>query len=223
MSHPIPATLYRIAAASGCGSAAVLLINAAKRAEVIPTSAFTQLIAPVAQILALALVTALYFAFGRRTGIFGLVAYLLNAFALSALVGVEFVINLVFRDLPAETVAALRAGSLGIALTAASILFLLGTLAFVTAMLRTREVPAAPLVLYAIGAVPIALRAFVPEAVLDLGLAVLAVGVAWLGIWLFNRSNRIATWTVNGARPAYRDAAVYPSAIRPGSPGPQAQ
>jgi hypothetical protein len=207
MSHPIPATLYRIAAASGCGSAAVLLINAAKRAEVIPTSAFTQLIAPVAQILALALVTALYFAFGRRTGIFGLVAYLLNAFALSALVGVEFVINLVFRDLPAETVAALRAGSLGIALTAASILFLLGTLAFVTAMLRTREVPAAPLVLYAIGAVPIALRAFVPEAVLDLGLAVLAVGVAWLGIWLFNRSNRIATWTVN-ARPAYSDAAV---------------
>lgn len=197
MSHPVPATLYRIAAAAGCGSAAVLLINAAKRAEVIPTSAFTQLIAPVA---------ALYFAFGRRTGIFGLVAYLLNAFALSALVGVEFVINLVFRDLPAETVAALRDGSLGIALTAASILFLLGTLAFVTAMLRTREVPAAPLVLYAIGAVPISLRAFVPEAVLDLGLAVLAVGVAWLGIWLFNRSNRIATWTVNGARPAYRDA-----------------
>ena len=208
MSHPVPATLYRIAAAAGCGSAAVLLINAAKRAEVIPTSAFTQLIAPVAQILALALVTALYFAFGRRTGIFGLVAYLLNAFALSALVGVEFVINLVFRDLPAETVAALRDGSLGIALTAAPILFLLGTLAFVTAMLRTGEVPAAPLVLYAIGAVPISLRAFVPEAVLDLGLAVLAVGVAWLGIWLFNRSNRIATWTVNGARPAYRDAAV---------------
>ena len=83
MSHPVPATLYRIAAAAGCGSAVVLLINAAKRAEVIPTSAFTQLIAPVAQILALALVTALYLAFGRRTGTFGLIAYLLNAFALT--------------------------------------------------------------------------------------------------------------------------------------------
>ena len=208
MSHPVPATLYRIAAAAGCGSAVVLLINAAKRAEVIPTSAFTQLIAPVAQILALAFVTALYFAFGRRTGIFGLVAFLLNAFALSALVGVEFVINLVFRDFPAETVAALRDGSLGIALTAASILFLLGTLAFVTTMLRTREVPTAPLVLYAVGAVPVALRAFVPEAVLDLGLAVLAVGIAWLAIWLFNRSNRIATWTVTGTPPAYRDVTV---------------
>ena len=208
MSHPVPATLYRIAAAAGCGSAVVLLINAAKRAEVIPTSAFTQLIAPVAQILALALVTAIYFAFGRRTGIFGLVAFLLNAFALSALVGVEFVINLVFKDIPADTVQALRAGSLGIALTAVSILFLLGTLAFVTAMLRTREVPTAPLVLYAVGAVPVSLRAFVPEAVLDIGLAVLAGGVAWLGIWLFNRSNHIATWTMAGTPPAHRNVAV---------------
>jgi len=192
MSHPVPATLYRIGAAAGCGSAVVLLINAAKRAEVIPASAFTQLIAPVAEILALALVTALYFAFGRRTGTFGLVAYLLNAFALSALVGVEFVINLVFRELPADTIAALRAGSLGIALTAASILFLLGTLSFVATMLRTREVPAAPLVLYAVGAIPISLRANVGEAVLDLGLVVLAVGTAWLAIWLFGRARHIA-------------------------------
>lgn len=203
MSHPVPATLYRIGAAAGCGSAVVLLINAAKRAEVIPISAFTQLIAPVAEILALALVTALYFAFGRRTGTFGLVAYLLNAFALSALVGVEFVINLVFRELPADTIAALRAGSLGIALTAASILFLLGTLAFVATMLRTREVPVAPLVLYAVGAVTVSLRAFVPEAVLDLGLAVLAVGTAWLAIWLFGRSNRIASWTITGTPPVH--------------------
>jgi hypothetical protein len=183
-----------------------LLINAAKRAEVIPTSAFTQLIAPVAQIMALAFVTALYLAFGRRTGVPGLVAFLLNAFALSALVGVEFVINLVFRDLPGDTVEALRAGPLGVALTAASIMFLLGTLAFVITMLRTREMPTAPLVLYAVGAVPVSLRAFVPEAVLDLGLAVLAVGIAWLAIWLFNRSNRIATWTMVGTRAAHRHA-----------------
>ncbi len=204
MTHPVPATLYRIGAAAGCGSAVVLFINAAKRAEIIPTTALTQLIAPVAQILALAFVTTLYLAFGRRAGTFGLIAYLLNAFALATLVGVEFVINLVFRELPADTIAALRTGSLGIALTAASILFLLGTLAFVTAMLRTREVPVAPLVLYAAGAVPIALRAFVPEAALDLGLAVLAVGIAWLAIWLFGRSNRIVSWTITSTPPAPR-------------------
>ena len=38
MSHPVPATPYHIAAVAGGGSAVILLINAAKRAEVIPTS-----------------------------------------------------------------------------------------------------------------------------------------------------------------------------------------
>jgi hypothetical protein len=203
MSHPVPATLYRIAAFAGCGSAAILLVNAAKRSEVIPTTAFTQLVAPLAQILALALVTALYFAFGRRAGTFGLVAFLLNGFALASLVGVEFVINLVFRALPSGTVQALRAGPLGIALTAASVLFLLGTLGFVVAMFRGREVPPVALVLYAVGAIPVSLRAFVPEAVLDLGLVVLAVGIAWLAIWLLGRSSRITTWTTTSS-PAVR-------------------
>jgi len=194
MSYPVPATFYRIGAAAGSGSAVILLINAAKRAEVIPTSAFTQLVAPLAQILALAFITALYFAVGRRAGTFGIVAFLLNAFSLAALVGVEFVINLVFADLPSHTIDALRAGTLGAALTVASISFLLGTLAYATAMLRSREVPTAPLVLYAVGAVPVSLRAFVPEAALDLGLVTMAAGVGWLAIWLFNRSSRITTW-----------------------------
>jgi len=77
----------------------------------------------------------------------------------------------------------------------ASISFLLGTLAFVAAMLRIREVPTTPLVCYAVGAVPVSLRAFVPEAALDLGLVTMAVGVGWLSIWFFNRSSRITTRT----------------------------
>ena len=75
----------------------------------------------------------------------------------------------------------------------ASIAFLLGTIGYVAAMLRSREVPTVPLALYVVGAVPVSLRAFVPEAVLDLGLVVLAVGIAWLSIWLFNRSSQIST------------------------------
>ena len=199
MSHPIPATLYRIAAVAGGGSAVILLINAAKRAEVIPTSAFTQLVAPLAQILALALIAGLYLAFGRRAGTFGLVAFLLNAFALAALVGVEFVINLVFAELPDQTIAALRDGPLGVALTVTSISFLLGTLAYVAAMLRSRDIPRAALVLYAVGAIPVSLRAFVPEAALDLGLVTMAAGAAWLAIWLFTRTNRVATWADQAA------------------------
>jgi len=194
MPQPVPATLYRIGAVAGVGSAVVLLINAAKRAEVIPTSAFTQLVAPLAQILALALVTALYFAFGRRTGTFGLVAFILNAFSLAALVGVEFVINLVFADLPDRTVDALRDGTLGIALTVVSVSFLLGTLTYVAAMVRSHAVPAAPLVLYAVGAVPVSLRAFVPETALNLGLVTMGLGAGWLSVWFFNRTSRISTW-----------------------------
>lgn len=61
-------------------------------------------------------------------------------------------------------------------------------------MLRGREIPTVPLVLYAVGAIPVALRAFVPEAALDLGLVTMAVGIGWLAVWLFNRSSRITTW-----------------------------
>jgi len=44
------------------------------------------------------------------------IAFLLNAFSLAALVGVEFVIDLVFADLPDHTIDALRDGTLGVAL-----------------------------------------------------------------------------------------------------------
>ena len=75
----------------------------------------------------------------------------------------EFVINLVFTDLPDHTIDTFRNGTLGVALTVASISFLLGTLAYVAAMLRTRQVPMIPLVLYAVGAVPVSLRAPCPR------------------------------------------------------------
>jgi len=96
------------------------------------------------------------------------------------------------------------AGTLGIALTVASISFLIGTFAFVISMLRSREIPTAPLVLYAVGAVPVSLRAFVPEAALDLGLVTMAAGAGWLALWLFNRSSRITTWGETAAVRAHQ-------------------
>lgn len=195
MSAPSTATLYRIAAYAGIGSGLVLLINAAKRSGLIPVTAATQLIAPLAQVLALALIAGLYFAYTRRTGTFGLTAYLLNAGALAALVGVEFVINLVFAELPANTIAELRAGPLGIALTVASISFLLGTLAFAVALLMARKAPAAAVTLYALGAVPVALRAAVPEWALNAGLVAMAVGIGWLSVRMLRDASTHAETT----------------------------
>ncbi|MER9304838.1 hypothetical protein NKJ06_28275 [Mesorhizobium sp. M0293] len=182
------ATLYRLAAVAGVGSALILLVNAAKRSALIATTDLTQLLAPIAEILALGLVVGLFLAFGRRAGLFGTIGFVINFVALASLVGVEVVINLVFSKLPLTTIIELRAGPLGLALVLSSVLFLVGTLAFVISLVVARGVPRIPLALYFIGAAPIALRAFVPELALDLGLVTLAAAIAWLAGWLWMRA-----------------------------------
>ena len=182
------AALYRLAAAAGAGSALVLLVNAAKRSRIIATTDLTQLFAPVAEILALGFAIGLFLAAGRRAGLFGVVAFVSHFIALASLEGVEVVINLVFSKLPVETIAELRGGPLGLVLTVTSLLFLFSSLAFVISLVVSRSVPRVPLALYAIGAAPISLRAFLPEWALDLGLVTLAAGIAWLAGWLWTRA-----------------------------------
>jgi hypothetical protein len=177
--------LYRITSLSGMGSALILLMNAAKRSGLIATSNLTQILAPFAEILALGFITGLFLAVGRRAGVFGLIAFLLNFAALASLEGVEVVINLVFSKLPMPTIIELQAGPLGLVLVATSVLFLFGTLAFVISLVIGKNVPRLPLALYFLSAVPIALRAFVPELALDLGLVGLATALVWLAIWLW--------------------------------------
>lgn len=127
-------SVYRSAAVAGLASGVVLLVNTAKRAEVIPISAATQLVAPLAQVLALALVVALFARTGRRSSTFGVVAFGLNFTAIALLVGVEFVLNLVFPRVDGATVESLRAGPLGVALTVSSILFLISTTLFAASL-----------------------------------------------------------------------------------------
>ncbi len=185
------ATLYKIASIAGVGSALILLINAAKRASLIPATDLTQLLAPFAEVLALGFVVGLFMAFGRRAGLFGAIAFVMNFIALASLEGVEVVINLVFAKLPLETIMELRAGPLGLMLTVTSMLFLVASLAFVISMFAGKGVPRIPLALYAIGVVPIALRAFVPEIALDLGLVTLAAAIGWLAVWLWVHANSV--------------------------------
>lgn len=184
----LSSSLQRLAGIAGLLSAGVLVVNAAKRAHLIPTSALTQLLAPLAEVFALALITALYLICEPRLGRLGRVAFAVNYLALGLLIGVEFVINLVFAQLEPGQIADLRSGPLGAALTIASVLFLIGSVGFAAALLPTALPPRGALILYAVGSVPVALRAFVPELVLDVSLAVLAGGVAWLSVWLVNTS-----------------------------------
>jgi hypothetical protein len=177
----------RLAAVAGLAAAAVLFINAAKRAGLIPISSATQLVAPLAQALAIILVVGLGAVAMRQSSRYSSVALALNVLGLAAVTGVEWVINLVFVGLDPAQIAVLRTGPLGTALLSASITFLLGSLLYCSALLRDGTAPRIPIIAYAIATVPIALRIFVPELVLDVALALLGASVVWLAIWMLVR------------------------------------
>lgn len=177
---PSSALLGRLGALAGLLSAVVLLLNAAKRGGIVEASPLVQLAAPVAQLAAILLFAAI----AARAGLAGwrLIPGLAAIIAMAALVGVEFILNFVFPYVSPETTAALRQGPLGIALTVASIAFLLTSLALVAAWWGV--VPRWAVLLYAIGTLPVGLRAFVPEAALLAGLIAMAVGALGLAVGL---------------------------------------
>jgi hypothetical protein len=187
---------FRLAAIAGIAAAAILFVNAGKRAGFIPLSPFTQLIAPLAQAFAIVLIIGLAQAALRRTGRFSAIAIDVNLVGLAAATGTEWVINLVFAQLDATTVAALRSGPLGIAFLGASLVFLAGSLLFCAALLRDERAPKVPTVAYALASIPIGFRNLVPEIVLDLALTVLAASVLWLGLWLLTRPDPATTQKV---------------------------
>jgi hypothetical protein len=174
----------RLAAVAGLASGVVLFVNAAKRAGLIPISPATQLVAPLAQALAIILVVGLAAVAMRQSSKYSSVALALNVLGLAAVTGVEWVINLVFVGLDPAQIAVLRGGPLGTAFLATSVIFLLGSILYCSALLRDGKAPRIPVIAYAIATVPIALRIFVPELVLDLSLALLGASVTWLALWM---------------------------------------
>jgi hypothetical protein len=174
----------RLAAIAGILAACILFVNAGKRAGIIPLSPLTQLIAPLAQAFAIVLIVGIAHVALRRTERFSAIATAVNLVGLAAATGTEWVINLVFAQLDATQITALRSGPLGIAFLAASVLFLAGSLLFCIALFRGGTAPVIPTAAYALASIPIAFRSLVPEIVLDLALAVLAASVLWLALWL---------------------------------------
>ena len=185
---------------AGFISAVVLVVNAAKRAEILALSPATQLAAPLAQLMAIGLIVGIFVATPAIRGRLGSIGVVLYVASLVALVGVEFVINLVFPYVAPEIVGELRAGPLGIAFTVASISFLLGTIIFYAALWPVADSPKIAIIVSVISSVPIALRSAFPEAVLQVGLVGLAIGVSLLAIWLI-RAGRLNSAIVASRAP----------------------
>jgi hypothetical protein len=180
--------LVRPAGIAGVVTAAILLVNAAKRSGLIATTDVTQLVAPVAQLAAIVFLLGLL-AWAPptrlRTGV-----VVTNVVVLAALVGVEVAINLVFAQVGDAVTSELRSGPLGVLLTVASVSFLLASLALVAAY-WTAGAARWPLLVYGVGTVPVALRAAVPDALLNAGLVLMAAGVLALAVRLVAVPTRV--------------------------------
>lgn len=174
----------RFAAIAGIVAAAILFVNAGKRAGLIPLSPLTQLIAPLAQALAIVLIIGIALVALNCRKRSSAIAVAANLVGLAAATGTEWVINLVFAQLDQSHITALRAGPLGIAFLVASVVFLAGSLLFCIALFQEGAAPKIPTVAYALASIPIGFRNVVPELVLDSALAVLATSVLWLALWL---------------------------------------
>jgi len=179
----------RFAAIAGIFAAVILFVNAGKRAGLIPLSPVTQLVAPLAQAFAIILILGVAQLALDRTRRFTAIAVGANLVGLAAATGTEWVINLVFAQLDASHITALRSGPLGIAFLLASVVFLAGSLLFCIAVFKEGTAPKIPTVAYALASIPIGFRNLVPELVLDSALAVLAASVLWLALWLLTSAN----------------------------------
>lgn len=174
-------TLRRLGGLAGVLCGLALCFNAARRGEIIPTTQFTRSLAPLAQLFGLFLLTTLYVRVRAATGRLGLTGYALNSAGLAGLVGAEYIVNFVFPYLPQDEVQRFVDGHAGAMFTLTQVVFLTGALVFAAAMLRSRRLPAGPVLLYAVGAVPIGLRGVLPDVTLNPGLVVAAIGAIWLG------------------------------------------
>ncbi len=181
-------SLSRLAGWAGLASAAILLLNAARRGGLIPDNLpVTHALAPLAEAFGLLLVTGLFLAARRSSGALGTLGTLgftLNFLGMAALVGVEFILNFIFPELTKAQISTLRDGLTGTVFTGSSLLFLTGVLLFAFTLWRTTPTPRAAIAAYALGAVPVSLRGVLPAPTLPIGLVLLACGVGWLGLTL---------------------------------------
>ncbi|MFE3451811.1 hypothetical protein ACFXJ8_23095 [Nonomuraea sp. NPDC059194] len=181
--------LYRASAVAGLGCAVLLLVNVARRGGLLPETTLTHAIAPLAPLAGLLAVTGLYLLIRHRAGTAGLVGYLLNAAGLAGAFAIEYTLHFVFPYLGQPAIGGLLAGGTGRAFLVTSIILLAGVLTFGFAALRSGALPVVAVALYLVGMIPGALRSAVPLPVYLAGLAVAAIGIAWMSVGLWSAAD----------------------------------
>ncbi|MCG5215567.1 hypothetical protein [Streptosporangium sp. KLBMP 9127] len=178
-------SILRVTGAAGFGCAVLLVVNVARRGDLLPETAFTHAIAPFAPLTGLFAITGIYLLLRHTAGTLGLVGYVLNSAGLAGAFAIEYTLHFVFPNLPGDVVAGLVAGGTGRAFLVTSVVLLAGVLTFGLAAVRAKAMPVVAVALYVVGMIPGSLRNLVPLPVYLVGLVFAAAGIAWMAARLW--------------------------------------
>jgi hypothetical protein len=125
---------------------------------------------------------AVYLHTHRKTGAAALAGFLLATFGFLGIAGFLFTDAFVFPLLDPGTVETLTAGTTGLAILAAVILYVLGVLLFSATLFRASVLPKPALVLWAAGTLPTVAAIALPALVMTLAEIIASVGVVWIAL-----------------------------------------
>ncbi len=137
---------------------------------------------------------ALYVYSHQKTGAAALAGVLLATFGFLGIAGFLFTDAFVFPSLDPVTVETLTAGTTGLAIFAAVILYVLGVLLFAATLYRARALPRPALLLWAIGTLPTLAAIALPAFVMTIAEIIASAGVIWIALSIL-REMRSGNWT----------------------------
>ncbi|MGL5908606.1 MAG: hypothetical protein ACRCZP_01310 [Phycicoccus sp.] len=158
-------------------------------------SAATSLLLSLAPALAVPLVVGLYVRQAGSAGSFGVLAYAVNLIGTGLFAGVAFSLDAILFFLDAATVAELRSGISGTALSVGGIVFVVGAVLFGASMVRARVHHRVAAWGYTVAVPGLALTSRLPESIVTATVHA-AVGASMvtlaLGLWSATSGGEVA-------------------------------
>jgi hypothetical protein len=198
-----PAKLYSLTAWSLMASGTFIIFKKLVVEPFLPLNVATNAFGTFGLLFGLFALTGIALYQREATGMFGLIAYIVQWFGLAAVSGVDYARNYILPFMSKSEIQALLAGQTKLAFLVSALFFLAGVILFSIAMLRARLFPAVPVVMYMIGFSIWSLSFALPAIVALSAQIVGAVGIAWMGFSMAMQvQRRVKSATTPQGQPA---------------------